>query len=152
MAIGEGVLFESYFVCITISGKNTLIEYGKNQGTRDAGNVYLYLIDNDRKFDVRFYAFGNKDEPVNIMDAHMVSHNRTDIQCKGDTKKDEIENLCAQNCHTTCNPVAGWWDFKFVKYFTLGTCFAKLLFVPCSFTFIALEQQYYSNAGGARFA
>jgi len=114
VAIGEGVIFESYFVCITISDKNTLIEYGKNQGTRDAGNVYLNMIDNNRNFDVRFYAFGNKDEPVNIMDAHMVSHNRTDIQCKGDTKKDEIENLCAKNCHRTCNPVAGWWDFKFV--------------------------------------
>lgn len=107
VALGESVLYESYFVCITISGQNTLIEYGKNQGTKDAGNVYLNMIDNSRNFDIRFYAFGNKDEPVNIMDAHMVSHNRTEVKCKGDTTKDAIENMCAKKCHKFCNPVAG---------------------------------------------
>ena len=114
MALGESVLFESYLVCITVSGKNTLIEYGKNQATRDAGNVYLNMIDNSRNFDIGFYAFGNKDDPVMIMDAHIVSHNRTEVQCRGDTKKDEIENLCAKNCHKYCNPVAGQWDCIFL--------------------------------------
>ena len=107
VALGESVLYESYFVCITISGKATLIEYGKSLGTRDGGIVYLNMIDRSRTFDIRFYAFGNKDEPVNIMDAHIVSHKRTEVTCKGNTKKDTIENLCARDCHKHCNPVAG---------------------------------------------
>jgi len=65
------------------------------------------MIDNSRNFDIRFYAFGNKDVPVNIMDAHIVSHNQTKVQCKGDTVEDAIENMCAKNCHQYCNPVAG---------------------------------------------
>jgi len=126
VAIGESVLFESYFVCITISGQNTLIEYGKNIGTKDGGNVYLNMIDNKRNFDIRFYAFGNKDDPVNIMDAHIVSHNQTKVQCKGNTVKDAIENMCANNCHRDCDPVAGlyftrrkWcaWLVRFKRFF-----------------------------------
>ncbi|XP_078357304.1 uncharacterized protein LOC144642194 [Oculina patagonica] len=107
VALGESVLYESYFVCITISGKATLIEYGKSLGTKDGGIVYLNMIDRSRNFDIRFYAFGNKDEPANIMDAHTVSHKRTEVTCKGGTVKDAIENLCAQDCHKHCNPVAG---------------------------------------------
>ena len=131
MAIGEGVIFESYFVCITISGKNTLIEYGKNQGTRDAGNVYLNMIDNNRNFDVRFYAFGNKDEPVNIMDAHMVSHNRTDIQCKGDTKL----KICVRRIVT--EPAIPWQVGRILNSYNLHIGHLPM---PCSFTCIALEQ------------
>ena len=101
------MLYESYFVCITISGQATLIEYGKSVGTKDGGIVYLNMIDRSRNFDIRFYAFGNKDEPANIMDAHIVSHKRTEVTCKGRTVKDAIENLCADNCHRHCNPVAG---------------------------------------------
>ena len=112
MAIGGSVLFESYFVCITISGQNTLIEYGKNIGTKDGGNVYLNMIDNNRNLDIRFYAFGNKDDPVIIMDARIVSHYQTTVQCKGDTVKDAIENMCAKNCHRHCDPVAGLYFRK----------------------------------------
>lgn len=101
------MLYESYFVCITIFGQATLIEYGKSLGTRDGGNVYLKMIDRGRNFNIEFYAFGNQDEPVNIMDAHIVSHKRTEVTCKGSTVKDAIENVCAQNCHKHCNPVAG---------------------------------------------
>ncbi|KAL9983630.1 hypothetical protein ACROYT_G005829 [Oculina patagonica] len=107
VALGENVLYESYFVCITISGTATLIEYGKSLGTKDGGIVYLNMIDRSRDFDIRFYAFGNKDEPANIMDAHIVSHKRTEVTCKGETVKDAIENLCAKDCHKHCNPVAG---------------------------------------------
>ena len=107
MALGESVLYESYFVCITISGQATLIEYGKSIGTKDAGNVHLNLIDRSRDFDIRFYAFGNQDEPANIMDAHVISHKRTGVTCKGNTVKDNIENLCANNCHNHCDLVAG---------------------------------------------
>ena len=107
MAPGESVLYESYFVCITLSGQATLIEYGKSVGKKDGGIVYLNMIDRSRNFNIRFYAFGNKDEPANIMDAHVVSHKRTEVTCKGGTVKDEIENLCAKNCHKNCNPVAG---------------------------------------------
>lgn len=94
-------------MCITIAGKNTLIEYGKNKGTKDVGSVYLNMIDNNMDFDIRFYAFGNKDKPVNIMDAHIVSHKKNEVKCKGETVKDSIENMCAKNCHHSCNPVAG---------------------------------------------
>ncbi|XP_078357305.1 uncharacterized protein LOC144642195 [Oculina patagonica] len=107
VALGDGVLYESYFVCITISGTATLIEYGKSLGTKDGGIVYLNMIDRSRNFDIRFYAFGNKDEPANIMDAHIVSHKRTEVTCKGGTVKDAIETLCAKDCHKHCNPVAG---------------------------------------------
>ena len=119
MALGESVLYESYFVCITISDQNTLVEYGKNRGTEDAGNVYLNMIDNSRNFDIRFYAFGKKDKPANIMDAHIVSHNRTDVKCKEDTVKDAIENVCAKNCHKHCNPIAGLYARLYFHNFVL---------------------------------
>ena len=107
VGLGETSLYEAYFVCITISGQRTLIEYGKSKGTRDTGNVYLNMIDKNRGFDLRFYAFENKNDAAKIMDAHIVSRKRTQITCKGNTVKDAKENLCGQGCHRTCDPFEG---------------------------------------------
>ena len=107
VGLGESSLYEAYFVCITISGQRTLIEYGKSKGTRDTGNVYLNMIDKNRGFQPRFYGFLNKNDAAKIMDAHIVSRKRTQITCKGNTVKDAKENLCGQGCHRTCDPFEG---------------------------------------------
>lgn len=156
------MLYESYFVCITISGEATLIEYGKSVDTKDRGIVYLNMIDRSRNFDIRFYAFGNKDEPANIMDAHVVSHKRTEVTCKGQgTVKDAIENLCAKNCHKHCNPVAGQcyhlvskitpkWEFEDHMFFCLNK-FKKEMFAIVAWFSFARGKQFATALALYRF-
>ena len=107
VGLGEKSLYEAYFVCITISAKRSMIEYGKGSGTRDTGSVYLTMIDKKRDFEIRFYAFENTGAAAKIMDAHIVSRELTEISCKGNTVKDAKENLCGQGCHKTCDPFEG---------------------------------------------
>ncbi|PFX13522.1 C-reactive protein 1.1 [Stylophora pistillata] len=106
-ALGDASLYHSYFVCITESEKSTLIEYGKSLGTSESGDVYLNLIDSSGHLNVRFYAFGNDQNPAKVMDAHIVSRILTKAECKGDTVKDLETNLCVQKCHKNCDPLAG---------------------------------------------
>lgn len=107
VGLGEKSLYEAYFVCITISADRSIIEYGSSSGTRDTGSVYLTMIDNNRGFEIRFYAFENTGAAAKIMDAHIVSRELTEINCKGSTVKDAEENLCGQGCHKTCDPFEG---------------------------------------------
>jgi len=125
VGLGDASLYEAYFVCITISGQRTLIEYGKSKGTRDTGNVYLTMIDKNRDFEVQFYAFGNKNEAAKIMDAHIVSRKRTQITCKGSTVKDAQENLCGQGCHRTCDPFEGSALFYYQGFILNNWCFVR---------------------------
>lgn len=106
-ALGDASLYQSYFVCITESEKSTLIEYGKSLGTSDSGDIYLNLIDSNGHLNVRFYAFGNDENPAKVMDSHIVSRPLTKAECKGDTVKDLETNLCVQKCHKYCDPLAG---------------------------------------------
>ena len=94
-------------MCITETERSTLIEYGKSLGTSDSGDVYLNLIDSDDHLNVRFYAFGNDENPAKVMDAHLLSRALTKTECRGDTVKDEELEICIQNCHRDCDPYAG---------------------------------------------
>jgi len=107
LAIGDTLLYQSYFVCLYEKPDSTLIEYGKTLGTSDGGDIYLMHLDTDNPLNVRFYAFGNLNEAVKIWDAHIVPRDTTDADCKGDTYKDLPTNLCVQKCHQYCDPFAG---------------------------------------------
>ncbi|KAL9983627.1 hypothetical protein ACROYT_G005826 [Oculina patagonica] len=106
-ALGDASLYQSYFVCITESEISTLIEYGKSLGTSDSGDIYLNMIDIQDHINARFYAFGNDANPAKVMDAHLVSRHLTKAECKGDTVRDMETNLCVQECHKDCDPLAG---------------------------------------------
>lgn len=94
-------------MCITESGNSTLLEYGKSLGTSDSGDIYLNWIDSQDHLNVRFYAFGNNQDPAKVMDAHIISRQLTKAECKGDTIKDTETNVCVQKCHKDCDPLAG---------------------------------------------
>lgn len=108
VAIGDTLLYQSYFVCLYEKPDSTLIEYGKTLGTSDGGDIYLMHLDTDNPLNVRFYAFGNANKGVKIWDAHILPRDTTDADCKGDTYKDLPTNLCVQKCHQYCDPFAGW--------------------------------------------
>ncbi|XP_078348817.1 uncharacterized protein LOC144633816 isoform X1 [Oculina patagonica] len=107
ISIGDTLLYQSYFVCLYEKPNSTLIEYGKSLGTSESGDVYLTYLDTDHPLNVRFYAFGNMDASVKIWDAHILSRDLTNADCKGDTCKDLPTNLCVQKCHSLCDPFAG---------------------------------------------
>lgn len=104
VGLGAKSLYDAYFVCVTISGKRTIIEYGKIKDTRDSGDVFLTMVDRTRNFDIRFYAFENGGDLARIIDAHIVSRKRFEMTCRGNTVQDAEMNLCAEGCHWTCDP------------------------------------------------
>lgn len=63
--------------------------------------------DDTKPLNVRFYAFGVEEDPAKIMDAHLLSRKLTRIKCKGKTWEDNPTGLCSQECHITCDPLAG---------------------------------------------
>jgi hypothetical protein len=73
----------------------------------DSGDVYLTMIDHNQPLHVRFYSFGNGEEPMQVVDSHVVSRSLTTTECKGDTHKDKQESICVQKCHEACDPMAG---------------------------------------------
>ena len=105
--LGDANLLQSYFVCITETDSSTLIEYGKTLGTTESGDIYLNRLDTEQHLNVRFYAFGNGDKKVDIIDAHIVSRDLTKAICKGDTYMDYETMLCTQRCHEDCDPLHG---------------------------------------------
>ncbi|XP_068740594.1 uncharacterized protein [Montipora capricornis] len=105
--LGDANLLQSYFVCITETDSSTLIEYGKTLGTTESGDIYLNRLDTEQHLNVRFYAFGNGDKKVDIIDAHIVSRDLTTAICKGDTYMDYETMLCTQRCHEDCDPLHG---------------------------------------------
>ncbi|XP_031555977.1 uncharacterized protein LOC116292765 [Actinia tenebrosa] len=107
VALGDALLYQSYFVCVTESPTSTVIEYGKSQGTTDSGDVYLTMIDHDQPLHVRFYSFANGEEQAQVVDSHVVSRKLTTAECKGDTYRDKEEPNCVQRCHEACAPLAG---------------------------------------------
>ena len=106
-ALGDANLFQSYFVCVTESDSSTLIEYGKTLGTSESGDIYLNMLDASDRLNVRFYVFGNGDKKLDVIDAHIVSRDMTEAECKGDTHMDLETRLCTQKCHEDCDPLHG---------------------------------------------
>lgn len=107
VGLGAEILYQSYFVCVKETSKSTVIEYGKSQGTTEFGDVYLTMIDRDDPLFVRFYSFGNGEDPLEVVDAHILSRHLTKAHCKGDTVHDKETNMCVQDCHVLCDPNQG---------------------------------------------
>ena len=107
VGLGAEILYQSYFVCVKETSKSTVIEYGKSQGTTEFGDVYLTMIDRDDPLFVRFYSFGNGEDPMEVVDAHILSRHLTKAHCRGDTVHDQQTNMCEQDCHVLCDPNEG---------------------------------------------
>ena len=107
VGLGADILYQSYFVCLKETSESTVIEYGKTQGTTENGDVYLTMIDRDDPLFVRFYSFGNGEEPLEVVDAHIISRHLTKANCKGGTGLDNQTNMCVQHCHILCDPTQG---------------------------------------------
>ena len=107
VGLGAEILYQSYFVCVKETSKSIVIEYGKSQGTTEFGDVYLTMIDRDYPLFVRFYSFGNGEDPMEVVDAHILSRHLTKAHCKGDTVHDKQTNMCVQDCHVFCDPNQG---------------------------------------------
>ncbi|XP_078353422.1 uncharacterized protein LOC144638115 isoform X2 [Oculina patagonica] len=107
VGLGADVLYQHYFACVKETSVSTVIEYGKSLGTSERGDVYLTMMDTQDPLQVRFWSFGNGDEPLEIVDAHIVSRHLTEANCRGDTSLDPESNMCVQNCHELCDPTRG---------------------------------------------
>lgn len=107
VGLGNGILYQSYFVCVKESPEGTLIEYGKSQGFTKNRDVFLTMNDTQNPFYSRFYSFGNGEDPVQVVDVHVLSRRLSNVKCRGDTKLDEKTNLCVQDCHELCDPAQG---------------------------------------------
>ena len=107
VGLGNGILYQSYFVCVKESSEGTLIEYGKSQGFTENRDVFLTMHDSRNPFYSRFYSFGNGEDPVQVVDVHVLSRRLSNVNCRGDTKLDEGKNLCVQDCHELCDPAQG---------------------------------------------
>lgn len=107
VGLGNGILYQSYFVCVKESPEGTLIEYGKSQGFTKNRDVFLAMNDTQNPFYSRFYSFGNGEDPVQVVDVHVLSRRLSNVKCRGDTKLDEKTNLCVQDCHELCDPAQG---------------------------------------------
>ena len=108
VGLGDEILYQPYFVCVKQEPDATVIEYGKSQGTTEQGEIYLSMIDKENpRLYVRFYAFGNGEDALEITDAHVLKRSLTKAECKGDTTKDVGTNICIQKCHEMCDPMKG---------------------------------------------
>ena len=108
VGLGDEILYQPYFVCVKQEPDATVIEYGKSQGTTEQGEIYLSMIDKENpRLYVRFYAFGNGEDTLEITDAHVLKRSLTKAECKGDTTKDVGTNICIQKCHEMCDPMKG---------------------------------------------
>ncbi|XP_064609751.1 uncharacterized protein LOC135473788 [Liolophura sinensis] len=103
-SLGDPRLFESYFVCVeeALDGSKTTITYGKTPDNRERGHVYAVFEDTDDPLHVRFYAFGNGERELNVMDAHVLRTSATGEHiCVGGTVM--FEGKCVEDCHPECN-------------------------------------------------
>jgi len=108
VGLGDQILYQPYFVCVKQEPDATIIEYGKSQGTTEKGEIYLSMIDKEKtRLHVRFYAFGNGEDALEITDAHVLKRSLIKAECKGDTTKDVGTYMCIQKCHEMCDPLKG---------------------------------------------
>ncbi|XP_068718689.1 uncharacterized protein [Montipora capricornis] len=107
VGLGDEIMYQPYFVCVKQENDATVIEYGKTQGTTEHGEIFLSMIDKEKPLHVRFYAFGNGEDDLEVTDAHVLKRSLTKAKCKGDTEKDEETNICVQKCNGMCDPLKG---------------------------------------------
>lgn len=107
VGLGNGILYQSFFVCVNESSEGTLIEYGKSQGFSENRHVFLSMIDKENPLSSHFYSFGNGEELVQVVDVHVLPRRLFNVDCRGDTVLDEDTNLCVQECHKFCDPAKG---------------------------------------------
>ncbi|XP_078353427.1 uncharacterized protein LOC144638119 [Oculina patagonica] len=94
VGLGSDVLYQSYFVCVTETSDRTVIEYGKSSRSTGHGDVFLTMVDSvDPKY-VRWYSFGNGEETLQVVDAHILSRQFTKATCRGANGLDEETNMC----------------------------------------------------------
>ncbi|EDO42797.1 predicted protein [Nematostella vectensis] len=111
VGLGDKKLYQSYFVCLKESEESTLVEYGKTKSSSRTGDVFLTMIDtkedDNEPLKVRFYAFGNDDNDLQITNANIQDRALTQTNCMGSTKHDSSIPYCIQDCHPFCDPLAG---------------------------------------------
>ena len=90
------------------------------------------MLDITDRLNVRFYAFGNGDKDLDVIDAHIVSRDLTEAECKGDTHMDLESRLCTQDCHEDCDPLYGK---ETVEKSTISTIVCLRLEVNLLFSF-----------------
>lgn len=127
VGLGDEILYQPYFVCVKQEPKATVIEYGKSQGTTEKGEIYLSMIDKDKPLHVRFYAFGNGEDTLEVTDAHVLRRGLTTAECKGDTHKDENTDMCVQKCHEMCDPLKGMPALKSQIVFQIANIYSTVL-------------------------
>ena len=94
VGLGSDVLYQAYFVCLTETPERTVIEYGKSQRSTGHGDVFLTMVDTVEPLIVRWYSFGNGEEPLQVLDAHILSRPLTKATCRGENGLDEGTNMC----------------------------------------------------------
>ena len=114
VGLGSTILYQTYFVCLKETAHRTVIEYGKTRGSAEGGDVFLTMIDEERPLFVRFYSFGNGEDPLDIVDAHIILRSLLQATCKGDTSLDVVSNMCLQSCHELCDPDRGLFAVELV--------------------------------------
>lgn len=94
VGLGSDVLYQSYFVCVTETAERTVIEYGKSSRSTGHGEVFLTMVDTVDPLYVRWYSFGNGEEPLQVVNAHILSRQLTQATCRGKNGLDEETNMC----------------------------------------------------------
>lgn len=109
LSLGDDNLYQSYFVCLDQTFDNTLISFGKTLENSKDGDAYLVCIDNSKPLPIKFYAFGNKKEAVEVLHVSYVPHRLMNIRCKGTSSlyMDFERAVCVPRCHELCEPLAG---------------------------------------------
>ena len=108
MSIGSSSLYQSYYVCLTDTPNNTIIEYGKTQGNVNFGDNYLTITDRENPVHARFFTFGNGEDDVAIMDIQVTPRSGLVQECKGGTMQDAAGHFCVRKpCHEACDELGG---------------------------------------------
>ena len=126
VGLGDEIMYQPYFVCVKKENDATVIEYGKTQGTTEHGEIFLSMIDKEKPLHVRFYAFGNGEDALEVTDAHVLKRSLTKAKCKGDTEKNEETNICVQKCNGMCDPLKGicliCWNLVMLSFLNSYGC------------------------------
>ena len=79
---------------MTETSERTAIEYGKSSRSTGHGEVFLTMVDVVDPLYVRWYSFGNGEDPLQVVDAHILSRQFTKATCRGENGLDETTNMC----------------------------------------------------------
>ncbi|XP_077985433.1 uncharacterized protein LOC144440064 [Glandiceps talaboti] len=107
--LGDAVLHQSYFVCVTIltSEQETLIEYGKYSGD-EKKITYLTYIDKHSNIVPNFYAIGSGNEDVTLYHLRLPDRRPpVSTQCGHGTRFNADKQICELDCDEHCHPDYG---------------------------------------------